>query len=113
MRRLLITFACFGFFYGAPAHAFVDGNELYSDCIAENPVRRLACSAFIMGVWGGYRLAVPEERMAFTIPGAVIRQQLVDVVSNFLRENPDKRHLFGEMLVIMALAKSFPRPPQG
>jgi Rap1a immunity proteins len=96
----------------------LDGNNLYTDCTAATtkvPTEQWS----LVGTCIGYVTAVTDAMFAGNsvngfkacIPVNVDMNQIVDVVKNFIRDNPEKRHLVAVGLVAAALARAFPCRP--
>jgi hypothetical protein len=89
---------------------WVDGNGLYSDCEKGN----LKCYGYIFGLIDALDLSElltdkpPLPKAKTCMPAEVTGQQLRDVVLEFLRDNPAKRHLAAAVLVAKALSDAFP-----
>jgi hypothetical protein len=103
-------------------HSLVDGNDLYSACRSaqenikfEGENMRLKTSegstVLSAGICWGY-----IEGVVDSIPGgegfepdaSVRLSQYVDVVTAYLRDNPNQRHLHAYALVRIALTRAFP-----
>jgi hypothetical protein len=101
------------------ADRYISGNDLYPLCSAtpENvPGDQQAnastqwgfCRGYIAGVAdilengevGGYRACIPAPTVEIG--------QLAEVVTNFLRDHPDERHLTAANNVAFALSEAFP-----
>lgn len=89
-----------------------DGNGLYENCQSENLTLKVACHQYIIGVVDGVRVAEPEGKPSFGIPPDVRGIQIRDIVIQYLRDNPDKRHWPSSYLIWNALVKVFPPPPR-
>lgn len=84
---------------------FWDGNRLFYFCNRAAGVE--ACTAYIMGVADAMAIGpVVSHRACF--PNGVTAGQVKDVVLNYLRAQPQRRHNVGVQLVAEALAEAFP-----
>ena len=102
-RAILVAVAlsCFGV---GGAHAFDNGNELHESCQRpESPASRGLCSGYIVGV-----ADTLKNLGAFCWPRGSTRGQVTDVVTLYLRDHPEKRHLPAYELVTAALKEKFP-----
>jgi hypothetical protein len=110
---------------GEPANAaFFSGNELYAICTSVS--ERAECIGYVEGVLdvadfegifyhGRYNLhsfegGPPHYVDEWCQPWGVTSQQAVDVVTMFLRDNPQIRHNRASTLVVQAMKKAFPCP---
>lgn len=100
-----------------------NGNSLAEFC-KERP-KPTSLEWFHFGMCGGYILGVKDfeettklalkaakmedkRDLKFCVDQRVTNGQLVDVVNKFLKDNPDLLHLNAAMLIVGALAHSFP-----
>ena len=92
---------------------FVTGNELAGwmrgyDIQKRGDCREVACrghaTAFLMYVVGVYDASFVD----YPLPAGVTRDQLAEVVSKYLKENPKKLGNPAFLLVIRAVEKAFP-----
>jgi hypothetical protein len=93
----------------ADATTFVMGNALYSYCAV--PTQDETATSICMG----YIDAIVDVMTANAIngfraciPQTVRNPQLLDVVNQYLRANPEKRHFTASSLVAAALSAAFP-----
>ena len=87
---------------------FVDGNKLYQLMISDADTR-VTAHWFVAGV------VDTVDEVLICAPGNVRLGQLTDMVQKTLVNEPDKRHLGANILVIYSLSKTFPckqKPPQ-
>lgn len=97
-------------FMSGLAHSFT-GNDLYNELRDNDP--------FAMGyVTGVTKMLVTfgEATSCITAPDGVNAEQVVDIVRNYLRDNPDVRHISAELTVSLALMTTFgasPKPAEG
>ena len=95
----------------------LDGNNLYNDCNAATT--KTTEQFLLVGTCIGYVTAVADALSSGNsvngfkacIPVNVDMNQIVDVVKNFIRDNPEKRHLVAVGLVAAAFARAFPCRP--
>jgi hypothetical protein len=83
------------------------GNELWSLCTSKGATENSLCFGYVTaiaeaigqptGVYG-WRACFPEQ---------VTRKQVVDVVTRYLDQHPEERHLTAGSLIANALAKAF------
>lgn len=88
------------------AHGFT-GNDLYDE-LRDN-------DTFAMGyVTGVTRMLITfgEATSCITAPDGVSAEQVVDIVRNYLRDNPDVRHIAAELTVTLALMTTFGTSPK-
>ena len=104
MRRAILiamVLCCVG---AGGADAVGNGNELYEFCQKPD-------SSVMRGVCGGYVTGVSDALRAsgsFCWPQGGTRGQVIDVVTIYLRDHPEKRHLLAFDLVSAALMEKFP-----
>lgn len=93
----------------------LNGNHLYADCTAANS--KVATDQWLMaGTCMGYLIAVMDalslgnsiNGFKACIPSNADMNQIVDVVKNFIRDHPEKRHLMATALVAEAFSGAFP-----
>lgn len=103
--------------------AAMDGNDILKECSGgiDNPsetqqdtVRFIHCAGYVAGVmdtealWDGlqhdshvgFRSCLPKDGLG--------GEQSIRVILKWLKANPEKLHLRGDMLVLMALRDAFP-----
>lgn len=93
----------------AKADSFIDGNELYDKCRSS----RVFCQAYIMGiaeVIGKQTDAMKEEGMMICMPEGTRTEQLIDVVTASLKNNPADRTMPAHYLVMNALTNAWRCP---
>jgi len=101
---LLLFFLVIG---GAKAKDFVSGNELWDNCQDSNRLK--FCYGYILGAAETYRVTRPmKSQPFFCMSPEVQNQQVLDIVTSYLREHPEKRQWPGPTLVIFALGEKFP-----
>jgi hypothetical protein len=83
------------------------GNSLYELCLTEPPVK---CAGYIEGIVDANNLVTASLRKSpmLCIPKGVTLRQLVDVVLQYLRDNPSDRHYAAAGEVVLALGGGFP-----
>lgn len=95
-------------FATTPARAvYLDGNELYSNCLREGTMFEAHCGGFITGVADAMGGLSPLQGLA-CIPENVTLAQLSDVVVKWLEDNPGQRHFTAVSLVASILTETFP-----
>ncbi len=96
----------------------IHGNNLFTDCTATNT--NVAKEQWLLiGTCLGYVTAIVDALSSGNsvngfkacVPLNADMQQIVDVVKNFIRDYPEKRHLVAAGLVAEALARAFPCRP--
>jgi len=90
--------------FASPVRAgFFDGNFLHEGCTSKN----LLCAGYIAAISD-----VMDEHTVYgwsaCVPNDVMLSQLGDIVTRWLDNNPQKRHLAANSLVAQALAEAFP-----
>lgn len=74
------------------------GNDLMQHCIA-------APDGFCAGYVGG---VIDTSHSLFCFPSEVTKRQIINTTIMYLRDHPEKRHLFAPSLVIKAMRATFP-----
>ena len=92
---------------------FVDGNLLYEKCSATGEnlnyfIKDSYCRAFILGAWDAAQIENSANGSTNCLPENVTVGQLQDIVTKYLRENPEKRAKQAASLVIAAVESAFP-----
>jgi hypothetical protein len=103
-RAILVAVALCCFVVGGADAYFENGNSLYGHC--QKPrisVFGALCGGYVSGV-----LDALENLGASCVPGEATREQVTDVVTLYLRDHPEKRHLSASELVTAALKEKFP-----
>jgi hypothetical protein len=81
----------------------------------EGQVLLIACVSYIAGMVDALRVAgaLPRVHRLFCPPAqGVMNEQLLLVVTKWLREHPDQLHYEARSSVVIALAQAFPCAPQ-
>ena len=104
MRAAALSFLGFAVYAACGDCSSIDGNRLYEAC-TEGDVA--FCSGYIAG-------ALDNEDRYFVrtdcVPEDAKLSELVGVVTAWLRDHPDKRHLQASVAVADALKAKFPPP---
>ena len=83
---------------------FVNGNQLFSKCDDDGDTPNgIGCLHYIAGV--ADTLLMHKEICA---PNGVTVRQLADIVTKYLRDNPEVRHFTAASDTTVALARAFP-----
>jgi hypothetical protein len=84
---------------------FLTGNGLYQNCTSSNDLDKAICLGYVMGVTEGL-----QSRHTTCVPkgAGVSGGQIMDVVTNYLRDHPEARHYAAFSEVELALKKAFP-----
>ena len=93
----------------SPAHAkssFLDGNMLHSYCSSVSARERSACEGYIAGYMD--MLYIFHDPAKANCDFATNSSQMMDIVINYLKEHPEKRHHDGSSLVLTAMANAYP-----
>ena len=87
------------------ASDFFTGNELHAFCDSSNPDEKnpSVCFGYIVGV-----ASALDPMSIFCFSDGVKARQVEDIVKNYLKDNPEKRHDAASSLVIAALKERFP-----
>lgn len=85
------------------SHAyFLDGNTLLERIEDPGTVKPMVALGFILGVADSF------AQSEICVPENVRAQQLYDLVRDWLRANPDKRHVEAAAIVLVVLRKTWP-----
>ena len=85
------------------SHAyFVDGNTLLERMEDQGSVKPMVALGFVLGVADSF------EGSEICLPENVRAQQLYDLVRDWLRANPDKRHIQAAAIVLVVLRRTWP-----
>lgn len=123
MRHLAILLLLFFVGMAEPARAeYVSGNNLLDWCSTARSSQLYyqdssSCREFVVGVHDGVEAAMtlvsryaelenPIEVLC--VPSGVTAGQLAEIVTNYLRANPENRHESANYLVILALMEAYP-----
>ena len=108
-RAILVALTLFCFVVDEGAAQFRNGNELFQDCEGgDDPQQKQTGDPG--GQWGmclGFILGVADA-LHFCIPTGVNSGQVKDVVTLYLRDHPEQRHLPASDLVTAAIKEKFP-----
>jgi hypothetical protein len=122
-RQSLVIVCAAGVIWAAYGSASAySGNELYRDCDPTNNDLFLQgrCFGYVSGIIAGVAYGAYGEASRrnlgklmykpFCIPDNVTQGQFVNVISNYLQDNPQIRHWDAGLLVTAAAIKHFPCP---
>ena len=105
-----------------PASADDTGNKLASDCAKS----MIYCVGYVTGVYDGMKFgsaivaelarrkgdartnAAMENLQEICLPSGVTKGQMADVVLEYIRSEPTKRHLDAGYLTFLGLREAFP-----
>lgn len=87
--------------------AYQNGNTLWEQCSGESYASKGRCSGYIIGVVDA--LAGFDQDSADCVPRSATVGQITDVVSKYLKEHPEDRHLSAASLVKYAVEQAFCR----
>ena len=94
--------------------AFLDGNALLTRCTDAGPVE-VECIGYVEGIADAMAAIQAHDGSLqgsrACIPDTVLSTQVRDIVTRFLREHPELRHVSAASVVAHALAEAFPCPP--
>jgi hypothetical protein len=98
---------------GAWGEVRMDGNELMRRCgFSRTSYEYGFCFGSIIGVAELVSalniLGLIEGRQSACVPANAANGQIVDVVKNYLRDNPAQRHMMASGLIVAALIQAFP-----
>jgi hypothetical protein len=94
---------------GHCARSFLAGDGLLAACEGKNIADRNACRGYIVGIADG--LSEEDSKIAgwtACIPAKVDMVQVQDAVVDFLRKNPQSRHMTAASQTAHALETAFP-----
>ena len=107
MKKLLIIF---GLSLGLSSPAlggYYTGNDLYADCQKDADLwKRYRCMGYVTAISDMHD--VYNISTTSCVPLGATVGQLMDVVTAYLRDNPQKRHAPASQQVTLALSKAFP-----
>ena len=91
---------------------FLTGNKLLEICQADNIVLGGKCIGYVMGVQDSYAGLDTDGffQSPYCLPTNVTDKQLTRVAVKYLGDNPEKRHLNAQSLVLDAFIENFPCP---
>lgn len=111
----------------APQAQQISGNELLETCASDNQVLAGFCIGYIIGYsegapWGAYMAATRFTEglstselneaagvlLSSCVPAEASNEQLRDVVTKHIRENPETRHESARFLIWEAYIQAFP-----
>ncbi len=94
------------------AFADASGNYVYSACTDATSGAATACSNYVMGVADTLNMIGEDLGIPVICNQGVVVKQIVDVVTNYLRADPENRHFSAAWLTATALKEAFPCPKQ-
>ena len=100
-RRIKYLLVAAGLFWPTAvfSQGFWSGNDLYKYCaVAEGMPGKSTCKAFILGA-----VDVLAADHVICLPEGFIAGQVVDIVTNFLRDHPESRHFTAASEIGVAL----------
>ncbi len=92
-----------------PRESLAGGNSYFTQCVA-GPKDYNACIGYFMGIADAPVLNTgksPEEAV-YCPPAGATYEQNRDIFHQYLRDNPQARHLSTHLLFLMAMNASFP-----
>lgn len=104
---LCSAFLVVGFTAPASADSFINGNELYDECLKPSPT---FCHAYVMAVAeviGKQTDAMKDDGIMICMPDGTNTRQLMDVVVVDLRNDPANRTMPAHYIVMNALIKAW------
>lgn len=108
MKKILIILSFTLGLTTAAQAGFEDGNNLYEFCQdTDTNWKSAVCSGYITAVSDMLENGHPFTAMQACIPN-VSRQQLIDIVVAWFRDNPERRHYLASGEVTYALMQAFP-----
>lgn len=117
MRQVIFTVvaAAVAIVATSPARAagYYTGSELHASCIAQSPEaaapqKRAMCRGYIGGAIDALTLDHFLRGQQACIPNEVTLGQIIDVVTNYLRDNPASRHNGAALIARVAIVEAFP-----
>jgi hypothetical protein len=110
MRTTMAAMAsllCFMFWATDAQCSFIDGDKLYENCTGKSEADVSFCSGYVAGAFDN------EDRYFVRtdcVPEDAKLSDLVAVVTAWLGDHPEKRHLQASVTVADALKAKFPPP---
>jgi len=90
-----------------PSESSINGNDLMTTCAAATT--NAYCLGYLIGVLDGIvyvESSLPTKNIC--LGGKVLRQQIIDVVVNYLKAPPESWHYGAADLIFTALSEKFP-----
>jgi Rap1a immunity proteins len=87
--------------------SFIDGNKLFESCMGKSEADVSFCNGYVAGAFDN------EDRYFVRndcVPEDARLGQLVDIVTSWLKDHPEKRHLKASEVVTDAIKERFPPP---
>lgn len=98
-KRNLIVAAVLATSFAGPVQAnLTNGNDLLQHCVT-------APDSFCAGYVGG---VIDTSHALFCFPPDATKRQIINITIIYLRDHPEKLHLFAPSLVIKAMRAAFP-----
>lgn len=101
-----------------PSSGYMDGNMLLEKCEADSPSSdNMECLGYVAGVMDTSGTMLNSLRAAsvnkvppmYCLPtGGIQLGQAARVTLKWLKDHPEKQHLRGDLLVMMAMSEAFP-----
>jgi hypothetical protein len=85
--------------------AWITGPTLFNIC---EDSRNRDCVSYVTGIVEGMGLGtLGGGRQVFCVPDGATPGQLADVVAKWMKDNPEQRHKWGALQVLMAVGMAF------
>jgi hypothetical protein len=91
----------------ARAGTFQDGNKLYAVCTSSAPADQIKCAGYVEGVADYLDWVRLDQNKPQCVPADAVAKQVVDVVVNLLRNQPEVRSYNGPSVVVAAVMKAW------
>jgi hypothetical protein len=110
VRARLTAFVVLAIIFGTPSAnaAFDNGNKLLEYCESTDPFYLGACVGHITAISDTLATQNGVNGYFACPPADATRQQLMDVVTHWLREHPEARHYAANGITARALSEAFP-----
>ena len=84
---------------GPASASYYNGNDMYAACRRDSQIFLMGYTMGVVDALANYEACIPEEATV---------GQLVDVVCQYIKNNPSRRHVEGESLVFFSIRDAFP-----